>query len=268
MSLPQVVPNILRFDSVVSTQEKLRELAALGRGEGTVIVAKRQSKGRGRMDRGWHSPQGGLYLSLLIYPENKKRLTDLSLLAGAVLSQTVKHFLPNEVGVRVGVKWPNDCLINGQKVGGVLCEVVTHGIKQGVIIGVGLNLNIPHSELVAFSERPFQATSLSAHGLTELEKRLDSEIVLQRYLENFFKAYETYQKEGFYFLQKFWERECLFIGKKLELRETGLSQEKTSSPVFIQGTFLGIDEQGALVLSNSQGDRQSYMTGEITCYWS
>ena len=266
MSLPQVVPNILRFDSVVSTQEKLRELAALGRGEGTVIVAKRQSKGRGRMDRSWHSPQGGLYLSLLIYPENKKRLTDLSLLAGAVLSQTVKHFLPTEVGV--GVKWPNDCLINGQKVGGVLCEVVTHGIKQGVIIGVGLNLNIPHSELAAFSERPFQATSLSAHGLTELEKRLDSEIVLQRYLENFFKAYETYQKEGFCFLQKFWERECLFIGKKLELRETGLPQEKTSSPVFIQGTFLGIDEQGALVLSNSQGDRQSYMTGEITCYWS
>src|SRR5438309_1430776 len=113
-------PKILTFDTVDSTNAKARELAAKGAAEGTVIVAKQQTAGRGRNKRTWHSPEGGLYLSILLHPKEAKKVTDLSILAGVALAQGVTEFLPKSKDV--SLKWPNDCLIGWKKVGGILCE--------------------------------------------------------------------------------------------------------------------------------------------------
>ncbi len=261
--MSHVVPQIFRYESIASTNSTLKERALQGAQEGTVIVAKQQTLGRGRGERQWHSPAGGLYLSLLLTPNFTIRPTDLALLAGAVMTQTVKSFFPSSLSV--GVKWPNDCLIQGKKVGGVLCETIGEPTRLAIIVGVGININVPSSELKAFDSRPFKATSfleVSQGKSFELDK------VLESFLKFFFKAYEVYQLEGFRFIQTLWEKECLFIGKKIELKETGLSLGKNINSASIQGTFLGIDESGALVLSTSQGERKSFVTGEITCCWS
>lgn len=227
-----------------------------------MIVADQQTFGRGRGDRHWHSPVGGLYLSLLLKPSKFVQVTDFSLLAGVTLSQTVKSFVPSED--RVGVKWPNDCLLNGKKVGGVLCEVLGERGDFSVIVGVGLNVNTPLEALKPFEHRPFQATSMKRTSTLSAIKIDD---VVERFLDLFFRGYEEYLSKGFGFVQNLWEKECLFIGKKIELRETGLASKTETVGTSIQGIFLGIDERGALVLSQGHGERKSYVTGEITCYW-
>jgi BirA family biotin operon repressor/biotin-[acetyl-CoA-carboxylase] ligase len=259
--LSQVVPHIIRLDSVSSTQSELKQRVAEGAQGGTVVVAKQQTEGRGRAERHWHSPVGGLYFSILLKPSLMIRLTDLALLSGTAMAQTVKKYVPREIPV--GVKWPNDVLIQNKKVGGVLCEASMAGEVTSVFIGVGLNINIPPSELTDFSHRPFKATSF-------LEVLPDNhfalEDVLQTFLRIFFNLYDQYLKEGFRSVQVAWEKECLFLGKKIELKETGIRSSKEPG-TSVQGTFLGIDEQGALVVSTSDGDRKSYVTGEITCCW-
>lgn len=227
-----------------------------------MIVAEQQTFGRGRGDRQWYSPLGGLYLSVLLKPSKFVQVTDFSLLAGVALSQTVKSFVPPED--QVGVKWPNDCLLNGKKVGGVLCEVLGERRNFSVIVGVGLNVNTPIEELKSFEHRPFQATSMER---TCPSSAIKIDEVLKKFLDVFFKCYEDYLSKGFRFVQNLWEKECLFIGKKIELRETGLASETANIGPSTQGIFLGIDERGALVLSQGHGERKSYVTGEITCYW-
>lgn len=257
-----VVPHIIKFDSVDSTNSLLKELAQKGANEGTVVVATTQHAGRGRGGRIWHSPEGGLYFSLLLKSYPNRRPTDMALLAGAVMAQTVKHFCPQPC--LVGVKWPNDCLLEGKKVGGVLCEAIDHGDSAALIIGVGININTPLSELEPFMGRPFGATSLR-EGCGG--KCFELESILERFLKVFFEHYPKYLEEGFLFLQTLWERECLFIGKNVELRNTGTTEESKDNVGGVRGTFLGIDEQGAIVLSDSCGNRRSYVTGEMTCCW-
>lgn len=257
-----VVPHILRYESLASTNTTLKELSRSGAQAGTVILAKQQTQGRGRTDRSWSSPQGGLYFSLLLKSDQMHRTTDLPLLAGAVLSHTVKRTLPSHLSI--GVKWPNDCLLEGRKVGGVLCESTGDGRDAALIIGVGLNVNIPATQLVAFQERPFKATSFLE---CSPGKVFDLDAILQAFLGIFFQAHEKYMDKGFRFLQNYWEKECLLIGREVELKNTGLNQEKESSTGSNRGRFLGIDEQGALVLSKAEGDRQHFVTGELTCCW-
>jgi BirA family biotin operon repressor/biotin-[acetyl-CoA-carboxylase] ligase len=247
------VPHIIRVDSVSSTNSILKQLVADGAKEGTVVVAKQQTAGRGRAERQWHSPLGGLYFSLMVRPPPMRRPTDLALLTGAAMAQTVKRFFSPEIPV--GVKWPNDVLIQGKKVGGVLCEALGTGKTTEIIIGVGININTPASELTAFSHIPFQASSFCE---VSSGKHFDLEEVLQTFLAIFFEIYETYLQDGFRFVQNLWERECLLLGKKIELNENDSK---------IQGTFLGIDGQGALVISTPDGNRRSFVTGEITCCW-
>lgn len=260
--MSKVVPQIFKFPSVDSTNLILKQKALQGAFEGTVVVAKEQTLGRGRTDRSWYSPQGGLYFSILLKPTQSLSTTDLPLLAGLAMSQTVKTCLSPEDSV--GVKWPNDCLLNGRKVGGVLCEVVGGANDSSVIVGVGINVNIPVEDLKPFEHRPFKATSMFAASSCV---PLAVDLVLEKYLEIFFELYRDYLSRGFSFVKKLWEQECLFLGKSLELRETGLPEESTQPTQAIRGVFLGIDERGALVLSQDSGVSKSYVTGEITCYW-
>ena len=257
-----VVPHIIKFDSIASTNTTLRALVNTGVPEGTVVVAKSQTSGRGRGDRVWSSPEGGLYFSLLLKAPQLNRPTDLALLAGAVMAKTVKQFVSSSQSV--GVKWPNDCLLQGKKVGGVLCEALGEGCTAPLIIGVGINVNVASTHLIPFQERPFKATSLLEFSSGQ---RFDLDLVLQTFLKIFFEKYETYLQRGFGFIQSFWEGECLFLGKQIELKNTGVPQEKMSPTGSIRGTFLGIDEQGAIVVSDGQGQRLRFVTGELICCW-
>ncbi len=259
-----LAPKLHFFDTVDSTNNKARELAADGGGEGIVVIAKSQTQGRGRHRRVWHSPEGGLYLSALLYPREKRRASDLSILAGAALAQSVKQLLPKSKDVTV--KWPNDCLVGWKKVAGVLCEFLGEDYFNLCVVGIGINVNVADEELKKFQGNPFGATSFLGETGGQFPLDETAHIVVNK----LFQLYRIYQTQGLAPIQYVWEKNCAFIGKKVELRESGWRDNpsyKEGEVGATQGKMEGIDESGAIVLSNTTGERHSYLSGEITCYW-
>lgn len=244
------IPVIKVFESVESTNDTLRQMSPPPE-EGTVIVAREQTKGRGSRGRVWNSPKGGLYLSVFL--KVQKRLTDLPLLAGVALAQTVQSVLSK--AMIVSVKWPNDCMVNAKKVGGILCE----SCSTGCVVGIGLNVNLAAEHLALYQNEAFPATSIKI--LTEGETNIDD--IQSVLLKKFFNLYRMYEQEGFSPIQYLWEKNCALIGKKIEFRDPNWATEGRP----LTGTFLGIDETGALMIATGQGERRKFYSGEIVCYW-
>jgi BirA family biotin operon repressor/biotin-[acetyl-CoA-carboxylase] ligase len=127
-----------RLDETPSTQDRLHELAAAGAEAGSAIVARVQTAGRGRRGRAWASPAGGLWLSVLLRPRVAPGLEVLSLRVALATSAVIEESVP---GVRLQLKWPNDLLLDGRKLGGILCEARWQGHALGwIAVGVGMNV--------------------------------------------------------------------------------------------------------------------------------
>jgi len=126
---------LIYYPTIDSTNEEARRLIKEGKSEGTVIVAEQQSKGRGKPGRTWVSSPGGIYLSAILRPfKNPQALVPLTLLAARAVAQTVAKVS----GLKAEIKLPNDVLIKGKKICGILVERVASG---HLIVGIGLNLN-------------------------------------------------------------------------------------------------------------------------------
>ncbi len=154
-------------------------LAAKGEPEGTVVVAETQSKGRGRWGRSWLSPEGGLYFSLILKPK-EKLIKPIPILSGLSLKRAVRKV----TGIASRMKLPNDILINGKKVAGILLD------KKGpfLLLGIGINTNIKEEQLAEFS-----ATSLS--HLTG--KGINNKKLLRTFLQDFEESYvDNFKKKG------------------------------------------------------------------------
>jgi len=221
---------VIRREEVTSTNDVAKALGKEGEPEGLVVVARRQSAGRGRQGRTWSSPLGGLYFSVLLRPRIK---------ADAVLRMTVLSCVPvamaiEEVtGIRPELKWPNDVLVQGKKIGGILVEGVSRGKELDfVVLGVGLNLNSSDEALDA----P-EATTLSA----VLGKEIGEEELLTsllRHLEAFYirlKADEVDEDE-------YKARSCV-LGNWVEARIGNQT---------LRGKALYLDHDGALVLRSDE----------------
>lgn len=255
----EVFKKIHQFESVASTNQSLKELCQQGAKLGTAVIATSQTAGRGRGDHVWSSPVGGVYVSALIAPRDPKRITDLSIVAGVAMAQAVRDVLPK--AVEVGLKWPNDCLLNGKKVGGILCEAVPDDPTGLSVVGMGINVNITQEQLQPFLANPFSATSflLDCPG-NDFQVARVADILLRK-LEN---IYLSYLQHGFQNVQYLWERNCALIGKKVEMTLS----DKPGAVTKVTGVFLGLDEQGAMVLAvGPQGERQRFVSGELSCYW-
>lgn len=137
----RVPPTIHQFESTPSTQDIIHELAAAGAAAGTAVVARQQTMGRGSRRRSWESPVGGLWLSVLLRPNVAPALEVLSLRAALAVSSALEAIVP---GLVLELKWPNDLMLNGRKLGGILCEARWQGSTLGwVAIGVGVNVANP-----------------------------------------------------------------------------------------------------------------------------
>jgi BirA family biotin operon repressor/biotin-[acetyl-CoA-carboxylase] ligase len=133
--------SLRRVESIPSTQDLLHELAQAGADSGTAVVAAEQTLGRGSRGRGWESPRGGLWLSVLLRPGSEPALEVLSLRVALAVAKAIEQAVP---GVRLGLKWPNDLLLGQRKVGGILCEARWQGGTPGwVAVGVGINVGNP-----------------------------------------------------------------------------------------------------------------------------
>jgi len=169
---------VLHYKELDSTNEEARRLIKKGWGEGLVVVAESQTKGRGKPGRRWFSPQGNLYLSAVIKPyKNPQELAPITLI-GALAARAVIVRLTK---LPVIIKWPNDLQIHGRKVGGILTERLSSG---QVIIGIGLNLNSAPAEV--------KQTAVSLRQLTG--KKYDPRAAISRLTVELDKEYQLFLK--------------------------------------------------------------------------
>jgi BirA family biotin operon repressor/biotin-[acetyl-CoA-carboxylase] ligase len=159
-------PDIIRLGAIASTMDALHELAEAGAPAGTAVVAEVQTAGRGSRGRGWTSPRGGLWVSVLSRPASGG-LELLSLRVGLAVAELLGRL---GAGDRIRLKWPNDLMLDDRKAGGILCEARWHGESPAwVVVGLGLNVgNRPGGELAASATRIGAAVpGLTAERLVE-----------------------------------------------------------------------------------------------------
>jgi BirA family biotin operon repressor/biotin-[acetyl-CoA-carboxylase] ligase len=226
---------IRSVDVTASTNDDVRKAVIAGEPEGFVVTAKQQMSGRGRQGRVWESPEGNLYCSILLRPKNMPQVAGLySFVAALAVRDAVHGYLPKTF---VTLKWPNDVLVGGKKISGILLEVEA----DALIVGIGINVaQHPDNAL-------YPATSLAAEGI-----QVDVAMLLQRLLERLQHWHDCMQSEGFAPIRAAW----LEHAQKGDLT-VRLPQE------MVQGTFAGIDEQGRLRLQLEGGAEQSISTGDV-----
>lgn len=231
------------FEELPSTNDWCKDLVRQGEESGTVVIAKRQTVGRGRMQRAWQSPTGGLWMSVLLKPKlNLADAAKLTLSTGVALARAI-HTL---YGLEAGIKWPNDLVYQGKKIAGILGEVVGEwNSVQTLILGIGVNADFEIQDLSP--ELP--ATTLRTILGHEINlNQLAAEILRQ--LEHEVQALEQGDVAG---LKERWTTCAVGIGHAVEIERAG---EKFA------GVFHGINENGELIL-DYDGREQAFSSGEV-----
>jgi BirA family biotin operon repressor/biotin-[acetyl-CoA-carboxylase] ligase len=233
------------FDRVESTNDEARRLAEQGAKAGVVVVARQQIKGRGRHGRIWQSPPGNLYASLLLRPDcTIAASAQLSLVASLALAEALVALAPPEVDVRL--KWPNDVLVRGAKVAGLLLESAAGANERPAWVIVGSGVNIESAP----SGTPYPATALRLEGFPPLEP-LD---LLARYLGALDRWLARWREGGFPAVRPAWLALGSGVGERIRLRLPGEE---------LAGRFLDVTEQGALLLGEEGGRRRQITVGEL-----
>jgi len=220
-----------------STNEEARRLALAGEIGPVWIMAERQSAGRGRRGRAWHSPEGNLAATLLLRPDASQAVTgQLSFAAALAVADMATHFAPNAA---IAVKWPNDVLAGGKKLAGILLE----GGSGWLAIGIGVNL-ASHPQ-----GTEFPATSLAQLGIAAPSQQEALSVLAARFAH----WYGLWMQGGFESLRTQWLARAFGVGAPVRAR---LAQETRT------GVFEGIDASGALLL-NEGGQVRAIAAGEV-----
>lgn len=229
--------HIRHYDRIGSTNDEARRLAEEGAPHGTVVHADEQTAGRGRMARRWISPAGNLYLSVLLRPDLPlMRRPELSFVAALAVADTVDALLPKHV--RATLKWPNDVLVAGAKISGILVE----NLDDVSVIGIGIDV------LHAPDAAGYKTTSIAASGgIASVDGARD--ILLARLGQHF----ATWQTEGFEPIRVNWLARAHPVGATLRVRIAGST---------LDGEFAGLDTDGALLLNTSAG-RERVVSGDV-----
>ncbi|MGI6119990.1 MAG: biotin--[acetyl-CoA-carboxylase] ligase [Desulfosporosinus sp.] len=230
-------------DELESTNTRAKELAMQGGVHGQVVLARCQSSGRGRLQRHWESPKGGLWMSVILRPNLS--LADASKLTLAA-SVAIADVFEELYSLRVGIKWPNDLLFNGLKIVGILGEVVGEwNTVQALILGMGINANFTRKRL---------SPLLNATTLLEILKyEVDLNILAAAILKNLEQYVILLEKKRFEELRVRWLERAICLGEEVRI----LREEQ-----MIRGIFQGITSDGALLLETEDG-LTSFSGGEV-----
>lgn len=216
-----------------STNDEAHRLAARGAPEGTLVWADSQDAGRGRRGRLWRSPPGNLYISVVLRPAVPlARFGQLGFAAALAIAETAAGVLPSQADIRC--KWPNDVLIGGRKVAGLLLEAEAGGEQTAAWLVLGVGINVASHP----SETDFPATSLAAE-----DGQAAVAAVLAGFAGRFLAWYETWRVAGFAPLRQAWLGRAAGLGAAIQVRlESGM----------LDGVFGGLDEDGALLLHSPE----------------
>ena len=233
---------VIGYPSLDSTNNAAKEAARKGAPEGTVIFAEEQTGGRGRIKRGWLTPKGNIALSIILRP-NPSHLPSLIMVA----SLAVAHCIEKVSGLKAQIKWPNDVLIDGKKVCGILIESDIRGSAVDyAVIGTGLNVNLKPAD---FSEISSTATSLSR----ELGRELALLEVIHCLLVETEKLYLALPEGDAVYRE--WRHRLVTLGQKV----VASSREER-----YQGIAESVARDGSLLLRQPDGSLVKIVAGDVT----
>jgi BirA family biotin operon repressor/biotin-[acetyl-CoA-carboxylase] ligase len=235
------------FSKIGSTNSYARELAESRATEGEVVVAEAQTQGRGRLGRTWQSPPyANLYFSTVLRPKlPPAQAPQITLMAAVALAETVSMFIPQAATI----KWPNDILVEGRKLAGVLTEAACDAERlHYVILGIGVNLNYRLDAMP--DEIRERATSIAE--ITG--KSISRESFFIRLIHDLERCYGELEVAGFAAIAARWESHFGLRGKavRVELLDQRL-----------EGRAQGIDVDGALLIEDQQGKLQRVIAGDV-----
>ena len=238
------------FDEIDSTQNYALQISNNKNENGTVIVAEKQTDGKGRLNRKWYSPEGGIWLSVIIHPEFQiSDATIIPLAASLALCESIKKVHK----IKTDVKWPNDITIDGKKVAGMLIDTSIQGNKvENLVLGIGINF----ADNIQQIEKRLK-NSPNFYGVTSLfpEKNNPSKIeLLVQFLLELEKVINSLIKGKNAQIIKDWSKHTNMFGKTISVN-TGNGK--------ISGIAKKIDSDGALIIKTGTKNRRIFV-GDVT----
>ncbi len=233
---------ILFFEEVDSTNNKAKQIA-LEEKEGTVVISEMQTSGRGRRGREWHSPKGGIYVSFILKPNmSPEKAPQITLVSSLALVEALNSMFQK---LNAKIKWPNDVLISGKKISGILTELSSDMEKINyIVVGVGVNISTGINNL------PENATSLKL----ELKEDISVKLFLKSFLEHYDSIYQEYLTGDIDQIIKRWKNNSDTLGKKVKI--IGINET-------YEGLAKDIDENGALILQTKDKEIKVY-SGDVS----
>ncbi len=236
------------FQETTSTNDIIDRLARDGAQEGVVVFAESQTQGRGRLGRNWISPSGkGVWFSVLLRPALRPQaFTQLTISAATSLARAIRE----QLDIQCEIKWPNDVLIRGKKVAGILSEVNAEpDVLKYAIVGAGINANL---DAVDF---PPELLSISTSLKIELGEWVDRANLAAATLRHLDRAYEWIRNHHFDSIVSEWETWCSTLGRIVTIDVGGRE---------LSGRAESLDENGALLLRNEHGQLERIIGGDVT----
>lgn len=235
--------DIRYFDIVESTMDVAFRLGVEGAGEGTVVCAESQIKGRGRLGRGWTSSKGkGIYMSVILRPRLAPTdAAQLTLLSAVAVCEAVKKIY----NVPAKIKWPNDILVNEKKLAGILTELSAEMDRvRFIVIGIGININTPLSQL------PSNATSIK----NEKGQRVSRVVIMRELLRSLEIWYGCLNERGFGPVVARWKELSATLGRRVRVVDPGGE---------VEGEAVDLDKTGRLMIRNNAGLIISKISGDV-----
>lgn len=238
---------IFFYEKVVSTNTIAFDLAEKAK-EGAVVIAESQEKGKGRLGRIWISPPGvNIYISIILRPEiEHKDITLITIMASVACATALRR----TTGLDISIKWPNDLMASGKKLGGILTELKTDQIKIAcAIIGIGINVNIDITEF------PEDVREIATSVKNETGKPYPREDIVAEILNEMNKWYKILNDTDKKTLLSEWQRLTSTLGKDIVVI---VGQNR------YEGFAEAIDDEGMLILRLPSGEYKKISSGDLT----
>ena len=237
------------FDSIDSTQNQALKMANILKNNGAIIIAEKQTGGRGRSGRNWISPKGGIWFSVILHP--KFDISNITLFPIAS-SLALSYAIEKTCEISTELKWPNDLTIKGKKLAGMLVDASFESNKiENLVLGVGINFNVNIKEIeknLKKTENYYGISSLNEH-----KNKGEAIKLIQSFLLELEKIYEELNKNQTKKIIKEWTKRSSTIGKKIEIN---------TNEGKIKGEAIRIDNDGGLMVKE-KGRTKKVFAGDV-----